>query len=198
VSDIRDISLFVRSLLDIANGEIPPRIRRRLDSSRPGMTFCPAGAQPSDRPLRAFALIAGLAAPFALASLASAGDGAPSRNEVACLAEAIYFEARGTGEAGEAAVAHVVVNRTNDPEFPGSVCGVIRDGCQFSYRCDGRSDQLADTGARARAYRVAEAVLTADEDPTNGALFFHSAKARPGWFAKRERVARIGGNVFYR
>ena len=131
--------------------------------------------------------------------MARAADASvPSRAEIACLAEAIYFEARGTGTEGEVAVAHVVVNRSNDPEFPGSVCGVVRDGCQFSYRCDGRSDRLSDASARARAYKVAEAVLSADEDPTDGALFFHSAKARPGWFAKRERVGRIGGNVFYR
>ena len=149
--------------------------------------------------MHALLLIAGLAASSAFASIARAEDASvASGTEIACLAEAIYFEARGTGTDGEAAVAHVVVNRSHAPEFPGSVCGVIRDGCQFSYRCDGRSDRLSDASARARAYRVAEAVLTAEEDPTEGALFFHSAKARPGWFAKRERVGRIGGNVFYR
>ena len=118
--------------------------------------------------------------------------------ELACLAEAVYFEARGTGVTGESAVAHVVVNRARSPKFPGSVCGVVADGCQFSYRCDGRPDALADPKARARAYRVAEAVLSADADPTRGALFFHSAEARPGWFARRKRVGTIGGNVFYR
>ncbi len=144
-------------------------------------------------------LLASLAAPLAVASLAHADDkGAPRKQQVACLAEAVYFEARGTGTEGEAAVAHVIVNRTESPKFPGTVCGVVSQGCQFSYRCDGRSDALADARARASAYKVAEAVLTADDDPTNGALFFHSAKAKPGWFAKRPRVARIGGNVFYR
>jgi N-acetylmuramoyl-L-alanine amidase len=92
----------------------------------------------------------------------------------------------------------VIVNRSHSPKFPDSVCGVVADGCQFSYRCDGRSDALVDPKARARAYRVAETVLAADDDPTNGALFFHSAKAAPGWFAKRKRVGTIGGNVFYR
>ena len=96
------------------------------------------------------------------------------RRELACLAEAVYFEARGTGAEGETAVAHVVLNRSNDPKFPDTVCGVVADGCQFSYRCDGRPDALADPKARARAFRVAEAVLAADDDPTNGALFFHS------------------------
>jgi spore germination cell wall hydrolase CwlJ-like protein len=138
-----------------------------------------------------------LVAAFAAVPFA-AHAGGRSERELACLAEAVYFEARGTGAAGETAVAHVVVNRSNAPEFPDTVCGVVADGCQFSYRCDGRSDALSDPKARARAYRVAEAVLAADEDPTSGALFFHAARAKPGWFAQRKRVGTIGGNVFYR
>lgn len=118
--------------------------------------------------------------------------------DLECLAEAVYFEARGTGTTGETAVAHVVVNRSRSPQFPNSVCGVVADGCQFSYRCDGRSDALADPNARARAYRVAETVLSGASDITRGALFFHSAAARPGWFATRPRVGEFGGNVFYR
>ena len=67
--------------------------------------------------------------------------------DLACLAEAIYFEARGTGETGEAAVAHVVVNRSRSSKFPSSVCGVVGQGCQFSYRCDGQPDALAEPSA---------------------------------------------------
>jgi spore germination cell wall hydrolase CwlJ-like protein len=119
-------------------------------------------------------------------------------HDLACLAEAIYFEARGTGQTGETAVAHVVVNRAESAQFPDSVCGVVADGCQFSYRCDGRSDALADPNARARAYRVAEAVLGGAPDFTRGALFFHSAQVAPGWFGTRPRVGTFGGNVFYR
>jgi spore germination cell wall hydrolase CwlJ-like protein len=131
------------------------------------------------------------AAPQPAASRARTG-------ELACLAEAVYFEARGTGSVGESAVAHVVVNRAKSPQFPGTVCGVVGDGCQFSYRCDGRSDALADAGPRARAYKVAAAVLGGAPDFTSGALFFHSAQAAPGWFKSRPRIGVFGGNVFYR
>lgn len=117
--------------------------------------------------------------------------------DLACLAEAVYFEARGTGLEGETAVAHVVVNRAKAKSFPNSVCGVVHDGCQFSYRCDGRSDALADSGARARAYKVAQSVLDGAPDITRGALFFHSAKAKAG-FKGRKKVGAFGGNVFYR
>ena len=118
--------------------------------------------------------------------------------DVACLAEAVYFEARGTGMTGESAVAHVVVNRARSAKFPRSVCGVVADGCQFSYRCDGRPDVLAEPGARAHAFKVAETVLAGAPDITQGALFFHSARAAPGWFNTRPRIGTFGGNVFYR
>ena len=121
-----------------------------------------------------------------------------TERDLACLAEAVYFEARGTGASGETAVAHVVVNRAKSPKFPSSVCGVVGDGCQFSYRCDGRADVLADARARARAFKVAETVLSGAPDITKGALFFHSARIAPGWFATRPRVGTFGGNVFYR
>lgn len=122
----------------------------------------------------------------------------PRQNgDLACLAEAVYFEARGTGTQGETAVAHVVVNRAKSDSFPDSVCGVVHDGCQFSYRCDGRSDALAEPAARARAYKVAQTVLEGAPDTTSGALYFHSAKAKGG-FKGRKKVGVIGGNVFYR
>ena len=136
-------------------------------------------------------------APEAVAAPAATRASASPR-DLSCLAEAVYFEARGTGLTGETAVAHVVVNRAKAPAFPNSICGVVGDGCQFSYRCDGRSDALAEPGARARAFKVAETVLSGAPDITKGALFFHSARAAPGWFKSRPRVGTFGGNVFYR
>jgi spore germination cell wall hydrolase CwlJ-like protein len=133
------------------------------------------------------------AAPASPATRASA-----SQRDLSCLAEAVYFEARGTGLTGESAVAHVVVNRAKAPAFPNSICGVVGDGCQFSYRCDGRSDALAEAGSRARAFKVAETVLSGAPDITEGALFFHAASAAPGWFKTRPRIGTFGGNVFYR
>jgi spore germination cell wall hydrolase CwlJ-like protein len=123
----------------------------------------------------------------------------PASRDVTCLAEALYFEARGTGEVGKEAVGHVVLNRMKNREFPNTVCGVISDRCQFSYRCDGRPDTLTDTASRARAFRTAETVLGGTPDITSGALFFHSARVKnPGWFNTRQRVGTFGGNVFYR
>jgi N-acetylmuramoyl-L-alanine amidase len=136
---------------------------------------------------------------WSLGSLARASEPAPSGPDLTCMAEAVYFEARGTGDAGALAVASVIANRAEAADFPGTICGVVRDGCQFSYRCDGRPEALTHAGERARAFRNAEAVLAGDApDPTGGALFFHSAGVAPGWFATRPRVGEIAGNIFYR
>jgi len=119
-------------------------------------------------------------------------------DDVACLAEAVYFEARGTSDKGQKAVAHVVVNRAKSPKFPDSVCGVIADKCQFSYKCDGRPDVLANPSDRERALELARQVLSGASDITQGALFFHAASMEPGWFNTRPKVGAFGGNIFYR
>jgi N-acetylmuramoyl-L-alanine amidase len=165
------------------------------------------------RALPTIALAALLALGACAPTTARDGAGLPSRaatpapeitrpvapRDRACLAEAVYFEARGTGTVGQAAVAHVVLNRAQSGEFPDSVCAVIADRCQFSYRCNGRSNELSNARARDEALRVAAQVLAGAADPTNGALFFHAAQARAtGWFRSRPRVGQFGGNVFYR
>lgn len=148
----------------------------------------------------ALALVAGCAMPpEEAAPRPEEMNRAVSQQDVSCLAEAIYFEARGTGEVGTEAVAHVVVNRAKSPKFPNSVCGVIADRCQFSYRCDGHPEVYAEPRERAQAMQTAEKVLSGAPDITKGALFFHAAWAPPGsWFNSRPRVGKFGGNVFYR
>jgi N-acetylmuramoyl-L-alanine amidase len=148
--------------------------------------------------LSALALLAGCAVPSQNPPTEETSRADASPQDVACLAEAVYFEARGTGRTGTEAVAHVVVNRAESPSFPNSVCGVVADRCQFSYRCDGRPDVLVDPKDRAQAIQTAESVLTGAPDITRGALFFHAAWAEPGWFNSRSRVGKFGGNVFYR
>ncbi len=121
----------------------------------------------------------------------------PNTRDVTCMAEAIYFEARGTGAEGTRAVGHVIQNRAESSKFPDTVCAVIDDKCQFSYRCDGMPEELSHDGARARALNTARLVLSGAPDITNGALFFHSAGIEPGWFNTRKRVGKFGGNIFY-
>lgn len=121
-----------------------------------------------------------------------------------CLADAIYHEAKNTGQTGLQAVGHVVMNRVKDPRFPSTVCGVVREGeakgrCQFSYRCDGIAETYPDRPAHARALVLASTFLSQPpNDITKGALFFHAKWAKPNRFFKsRTRVGLFGGNIFY-
>jgi N-acetylmuramoyl-L-alanine amidase len=144
------------------------------------------------------ALAAVLAAFFATAASAAAED-APSERALACLAEAVYYEARGEPTQGRAAVAYVVLNRAESGKFPETPCAVVAEGCQFSYRCDGRPETLAVRADRDAAFATAKAVLTgAVADPTHGALFFHASRIHPGGFESRTRVGEVGNHVFYR
>lgn len=124
--------------------------------------------------------------------------------DLACLREAIYFEAGNVSAIGRRAVAHVVLNRAKDPRFPTSVCGVVREGedhgkCQFSYRCQLDASHMPSAVTLEKATATARAVLVeGDQDPTGGALFFHAKWMPPGWFGTLQRVGEFGGNIFYR
>jgi spore germination cell wall hydrolase CwlJ-like protein len=124
--------------------------------------------------------------------------GSDVARSAACLAEAVYFEARGQSPEAQEAVAHVVVNRSEHAEFPSDPCAVVADGCQFSYRCDGRPERMTDAKDAAEARRAAHAVLVQSApDPTGGALFFHAARIDPGW-DYLDRTTQVGPHVFYR
>ena len=123
-----------------------------------------------------------------------------------CLALNIYFESLSEPEAGKIAVAHVVMNRVADRRFPNSVCEVIRQGgervrdrCQFSWWCDGRSD-LPHNARRLRAIKdlAREAYWRRSEDPTGGALWYHADYVSPYWRTAFEKGPTFGRHIFYR
>ena len=121
----------------------------------------------------------------------------------ACLAEALYFEARGTGDEGRRAVGEVILNRVADPRFPGTVCEVVdqryNGSCQFSYRCDSIPETYKEPEELTKALDTAKTLLTdRQRDITNGALYFHAASMPPGWFGTLHRLGQFGGNIFYR
>ena len=129
-----------------------------------------------------------------IAQAASAGDA-----QWQCLKTALYFEARGESLKGQFAVAEVILNRVDNPDYPKSVCGVVQQGCQFSYTCDGRSDVMQDPASADRAGRIARVML--DGEPralTRGATHFHTVNVSPGWAHRFPRTASIGAHLFYR
>lgn len=124
--------------------------------------------------------------------------------EIECLAQAVYFEARGESEKGRQGVAAVVMNRVGHGSFPDTVCGVVRQGgetppCQFSWYCDGKPEQAREPEAWAEAKRIAELAFDRKlPDPTNGALYFHHLDAKPDWKDVFDQTARIDGHLYYK
>lgn len=126
-------------------------------------------------------------------------------SEFECLAEALYFEARGETIKGQFAVAEVIRNRVKSSSFPDSYCGVINQGtgrmyqCQFTYTCDGNPEVVREPGAYALVAKVARATLDGKSpDITDGAKFYHTTAVRPSWSRKFTRTAQFGVHLFYR
>jgi spore germination cell wall hydrolase CwlJ-like protein len=148
-----------------------------------------------------------LALGLSLQTFAQSGDARESRAEeedARCLALTLYWEARSEGRRGMVPVAWVVLNRRDSARFAGSICQVTRDGgetspCQFSFWCDGRSDQPTDGRDWALARSIAQEMLSRPPaDPTRGALYFHTVDVSPAWAKERQRTVRIGRHIYYR
>ncbi len=123
----------------------------------------------------------------------------------ACLAAAVYFEARSEPVDAQLAVAEVIINRANHPDFPSTVCEVVTEhrtpvsrpwACQFSFYCDGKSDQPQDAAAWATAQQVASQALSGDI-LGHGAVYYHTTAVKPVWRHDLTAVGVIGSHIFY-
>src|SRR5262245_52491079 len=128
----------------------------------------------------------------------------PLDDPITCLARTIYWEARGESTAGMEAIANVVMNRLGHGGFPDTVCAVVMQGhekgsCQFSWWCDGRSDNVHEDEPYAIAKEIARRALNLElPDHTNGALYFCLRDANPNWAAEYAKTAEIGEFDFYK
>lgn len=150
-----------------------------------------------------------LIAADAIAALPSAAELAMVKIEAEqrCLAEAMYYEARGEGVVGEEAIAEVVFHRMRRRGYPSSICGVVYQGakegpaCQFSFVCNGeleRPKTAADwSHAKLLAAKILDGYMLLGNE-TNGATSFHAIDVEPGWSGNLERTVQIGNHVFYR
>lgn len=122
-----------------------------------------------------------------------------------CLATAIYFEARGESEAGQRAVAQVVLNRVLDYRYPDTVCGVVfqnqtwRNRCQFSFACDGQPERVNDKRSWSTAMMIAEEALDGDYflDGIGDATHYHATYVNPRWSRALRKVEKVGTHIFY-
>ena len=102
--------------------------------------------------------------------------------QMGCLAEAVYFEARGEPLEGQLAVARVVVARSRSGLFPASYCGVVLQRSQFSFVRDGMMPQPNTNSWEWRnAVAIAQMAHEGRRSPVEGALYYHATSVSPGW-----------------
>ena len=130
-----------------------------------------------------------------------------------CMALNIYHEARDQPLIGQVAVAQVVMNRVRDDRYPDTPCDVVMQGptytwaehypvrhrCQFSWYCDGKSDNTTDQGAYDKALMIAHGVYYGNlDDFVEGATHYHAIYVLPEWAESKTRIVQIGEHIFYR
>ncbi len=159
------------------------------------------------RALRAagFVLVVSVSTSSSLADTGSTTAKPSSSREVSCLADAIYFEARGESVSGQEAVAQVVLNRVGKGRFPPSICGVVyqgqnrRTGCQFSFTCDGKAEARHEKQAWETAQQIARDMVGGRKRVAalSTATHYHATYVQPRWAKAMRRLSQIGNHVFY-
>ena len=126
-----------------------------------------------------------------------------------CLAEAVYYEARGEKLEGKLAVAGVILERVVSRNFPNTICKVVHDGvylngvimrnrCAFSYYCDGKKEPMKDVIAKEDAFYIADLALQGVlYIETEGATFYHASYVSPEWANDFTFLGRVGYHLFY-
>ncbi|TPN40927.1 cell wall hydrolase [Mesorhizobium sp. B2-3-3] len=129
-----------------------------------------------------------------------------SKPEQKCLANGIYFEARGESVRGQAAVAQVILNRVRNPAYPDSICGVVYQNdswfnrCQFSFACDGRKKRIDNPVAYKTAQDIAMAVTAGKIfiPEVGSSTHYYAQYVHPGWARTMQKMTKIGLHIFYR
>jgi spore germination cell wall hydrolase CwlJ-like protein len=143
-----------------------------------------------------------------------------------CLAENIYHEARNEPTAGMVAVGNVTMNRVYSKRFPNSICTVVHQGphyeswktrnlpdlpdesrvyypikhrCQFSWYCDGLSDDIRN---KRKFQQILELAVDIRKkiypDITDGATHYHANYVDPSWAKVYNKTVTINTHIFYK
>ncbi|RJY10220.1 cell wall hydrolase [Aurantiacibacter aquimixticola] len=143
--------------------------------------------------------------PLAAPPLRISGSDRDHARAQQCMAQAIYYEAASESDAGQRAVAQIVLNRVAHPSYPRTVCGVVYQGserstgCQFTFTCDGALARTPSRSGWARASRHArEALSGLVYAPVGTATHYHTLAVNPYWASSLQSVGVIGAHIFYR
>jgi spore germination cell wall hydrolase CwlJ-like protein len=123
-----------------------------------------------------------------------------------CLAEAVYFEARGEAVRGQIAVAQVVLNRAFSGFYPSTVCAVVYQNkhrhlaCQFTFACDNVADVVREPDMWDRARKIAKAMLDGQLwlPEVAKSTHYHAYWVRPSWVHEMKKMYKFGVHTFYR
>jgi spore germination cell wall hydrolase CwlJ-like protein len=123
-----------------------------------------------------------------------------------CLAEAVYFEARGEAVRGQIAVAQVVLNRAFSGFYPNTVCGVVYQNkhrhfaCQFTFACDNNPDVIREPDMWERARKIAKAMLDGQLwlPEVGKSTHYHAYWVHPSWVSEMKKMYKFGVHTFYR
>ncbi|MGF1477368.1 MAG: cell wall hydrolase [Geminicoccaceae bacterium] len=124
--------------------------------------------------------------------------------ELTCIAQNIWFEARGSSPEDQLAVANVVMNRVASDAYPDDICAVIWQFKQFSWTDDGRSDVVRlENGIETDAWQAivdlsVEVLEGRAPDITGGATHYHHHAIDPAWNSAMALMARHGDHVYYK
>ena len=137
--------------------------------------------------------------------------------ELYCLVQNIYFEAGNQSYAGKVAVAEVTLNRVTTRKYQSTICGVVKQAvlskwwkekynkevpvrhkCQFSWYCDGKSDDILHEHTWKSSMIAAYDTLKSKRKFTEGALYYHANYVNPKWNKQKEYITSIGDHIFYR
>jgi N-acetylmuramoyl-L-alanine amidase len=117
-----------------------------------------------------------------------------NREEMILLARLVHAEARGEPYVGQVAVAAVVMNRLQSPQFPHTIKGIIFEPYAFTAVDDGQFWLAPNQTAYRAAYDAVRGW-----DPSGGALYyFNPATATSRWIWSRPQIKRIGQHIFAR
>ena len=205
-----------------ASNEVSERVETAMAFERPGMSFPGSAffyladppkaalvALPDSNPLESGAQggrrLGSLIDAGPAARAFAAGTGSNLTRAQDCLAKAVWYEAASESEAGQRAVAQVVLNRVAHPSWPSSVCGVVYEGserstgCQFSFTCDGSLSRKARGASWTRAQQIArEALGGSVYAPIGHATHYHTLWVNPYWAKSLDHIGTIGAHLFYR
>lgn len=144
-----------------------------------------------------------------LAAASAVSGETPGPQGLDCMTQALYFEARSEGWRGMLLVAAVVKNRASRPQWPATICEVIRQGpvrngvpvrnaCQFSFWCDSLDERMSEEASFLLAKMIAEAAMYSFEiDGFEGITHYHATWVQPHW-PKLSLVGQWGSHKFYR